>query len=138
MDTESDRPASFDQNMDDSLIKSIQSSTRTLIDSFRDKTKLLTSCSDLKLLLRDGYDRNRAKLAAQKFFGNNKTSFVAIDGTESQDEHLDMLIFYTGAFGYVGQLEFLERGCSCGEVAKLNIQLTSLPPYLCLREMHQE
>ena len=27
-----------------------------------------------------------------------------------------MLIFYTGAFGYTGQLEFLEDGCSCGEV----------------------
>ena len=27
-----------------------------------------------------------------------------------------MLIFYIGAFGYTGQLEFLENGCSCGEV----------------------
>lgn len=104
--------------MEDSFIKSIQSSTRALIDSFRDKTKLLTNCWDLKFLLREGYDRNIAKLAAQKFFGNSKVSFVAIDGTESQDEHLDMLIFYTGAFGYVGQLEFLEQGCSCGEVVE--------------------
>lgn len=104
--------------MEDSVIKSIQSSSRALIDSFRDKTKLLANCSDLKLLLREGYDRNIAKLAAQKFFANSKASFVAIDGTESQDEHLDMLIFYTGAFGYVGQLEFLDRGCSCGEVVE--------------------
>jgi hypothetical protein len=103
-------------NMEDSLIKSVQSSTRTLIESFRDKTKLLANCSDLKLLLREGYKTDIAKQAGKKFFGNNKVSFVAIDGTESQDEHLDMLIFYTGAFGYVGQLEFLEGGCSCGEV----------------------
>jgi hypothetical protein len=27
-----------------------------------------------------------------------------------------MLIFYVGAFGYTGQLEFPENGCSCGEV----------------------
>ena len=102
--------------MEDSLIKSVQSSTRFLIGTFRDKTQLLTNCSDLKLLLREGYKTDIAKQAAQKFFGNNKISFVAIDGTESQDEHLDMLIFYTGAFGYTGQLEFLESGCSCGEV----------------------
>jgi hypothetical protein len=48
------------QNMEDSLIKSIQSSTRALIGSFRDKTKLLSNCPDLNLLLRKGYDRNRA------------------------------------------------------------------------------
>lgn len=98
------------------MIKSVQSSTRALIDSFRNKTKLLTNCSDLKLLLREGYKTDTAKQASRKFFGNGKVSFVAIDGTESQDEHLDMLIFYAGAFGYVGQLEFQEHGCSCGEV----------------------
>ena len=104
--------------MEDSLIKSVQSSTRFLISTFRDKTQLLTNCSDLKLLLREGYKTEIAKQTAQKFFGNSRISFVAIDGTESQDEHLDMLIFYTGAFGYTGQLEFLESGCSCGEVVE--------------------
>jgi hypothetical protein len=107
--------ASSDQNTDLS-IKSVQSSTRALIDSFREKTKLLINCSDPKLLLREGYQKDTAKQASQKFFGKSKVSFVAIDGTESQDEHLDMLIFYTGAFGYTGRLEFLENGCSCGEV----------------------
>jgi hypothetical protein len=76
--------------MEDSLIKSVQSSTRALIGSFRDKTKLLTDCSDLKLLLREGYAKDIAKQASRKFFPNSKVSFVAIDGTESQDEHLDM------------------------------------------------
>ena len=104
------------QNIEDSLITSVQSSTRSLISAFRDKTKLLTNCSDLKLLLREGYEKDIAKQASQKFFRNSKVSFVAIDGTESQDQHLDMLIFYVGAFGYTGQLEFPENGCSCGEV----------------------
>ncbi|MGA9843029.1 MAG: hypothetical protein WBQ25_12005 [Nitrososphaeraceae archaeon] len=31
-----------------------------------------------------------------------------------------MLIFYAGAFGYVGQLEFVEKGCSCGEILEAN------------------
>ena len=86
--TESDRANQVQSmNMEDSLIRSVQSSTRTLIESFRDKTKLLANCSDLKLLLREGYKTDIAKQAAKKFFGNNKVSFVAIDGTESQDEH---------------------------------------------------
>ena len=49
-----------------------------------------------------------------------------------------MLIFYTGAFGYIGKVEFLEDGCSCGEVIEVNIQLVSLLPYHYSREMHQE
>jgi hypothetical protein len=31
-----------------------------------------------------------------------------------------MLIFYAGAFGYIGQLEFAEKGCSCGEILEAN------------------
>src|SRR5207244_3605604 len=35
-------------------------------------------------------------------------------------QQLDMLIFYAGAFGYMGQLEFVEKGCSCGEIVEAN------------------
>jgi hypothetical protein len=108
-------------NDDDKQIRLVQSSTRNLMSSFRDKTELLTRCSDdIKLLLREGYDVKIAKETAEKFFGKNKISFIAIDGTESQDQQLDMLIFYAGAFGYVGQLDFVGKGCSCGEILEAN------------------
>src|SRR5712691_9924309 len=104
-------------NDDDKQIKLVQSSTRSLMASFRDKTELLTKCSDdIKLLLREGYDVKLARETAKRFFGKKKISFIAIDGTESQDQQLDMLIFYAGAFGYMGQLEFVEKGCSCSEI----------------------
>jgi hypothetical protein len=106
---------------DDRQIKMVQSSTRSLLGSFRDKTELLTKCSnDIKLLLREGYDVKIAKDTAEKFFGKKKISFIAIDGTQSQDQQLDMLIFYAGAFGYIGQLEFIENGFSCGEISEAN------------------
>lgn len=106
---------------DDRQIKMVQSSTRSLLGSFRDKTELLTKCSnDIKLLLREGYDVKIAKATAEKFFGKKKISFIAIDGTQSQDQQLDMLIFYAGAFGYIGQLEFIENGFSCGEISGAN------------------
>jgi len=106
---------------DDKQIKMVQSSTRSLMTSFRDKTESLTKSSDdIKLLLREGYDVKLAKETAEKFFGKKKISFIAIDGTESQDQQLDMLIFYAGAFGYIGQLDFVEKGCSCGEIVEAN------------------
>jgi hypothetical protein len=104
-------------NDDDKLIKLVQSCTQDLMGSFRDKTELLTKCSDdLKLLIREGYNAKVAKETAEKFFGKKKISFIAIDGTESQDQRLDMLIFYAGAFGYIGQLEFVKEHCSCEEI----------------------
>ena len=52
--TEGDEPMSQDN---DKLIKLVQSSTRNLMGSFRDKTEVLSKCSDdIKLLLREGYD----------------------------------------------------------------------------------
>jgi hypothetical protein len=43
--------------------------------------------------LRKGYDITITKQAAENFFGRKSNiSFIAIDGTESQDEQLDMLI----------------------------------------------
>ncbi|MFY9798365.1 MAG: hypothetical protein WAM42_03550 [Candidatus Nitrosopolaris sp.] len=81
---------------DDKLIKLVQASTRNLMGSFRDKTELLSKCSDdIKLLC----DVKVAKETAEKFFGRKKISFIAIDGTQSQDQQLDMLIFYAGAYG---------------------------------------
>jgi hypothetical protein len=85
--------------------------------SFREKTGLLTKCSDgIKLLIREGYDVKVAKETAQSFFGKKNISFIAIDGIQSQDQQLDMLLFYAGAFGYIGQLEFVKEHCSCGEI----------------------
>ena len=71
------RLETFNQNIEDLLIKSVQSSTRALIGSFREKTKLLINCSEPKLLLREGYEKDTAKQASQKFFGKSKVSFVA-------------------------------------------------------------
>ena len=85
--------------------------------SFREKTELLTKCSnDIKLLIREGYNVKVAKETAEIFFGKKKISFIAIDGAQSQDQRLDMLIFYAGAFGYIGELEFVKEHCSCGEI----------------------
>lgn len=98
------------------LINQIRSSTHDLMESFREKTQLLTkSANDIKLLIREGYDIKVAQNTAEKFFGKKNISFIAIDGTESQDQQLDMLVFYAGAFGYTGQVEFAEDCCHCGE-----------------------
>lgn len=104
---------------EEASIQSLQSSTRAILDSFKQRANSLSSYSkEIRELLREGYDIATAKRVATKFFGSNKISFIAIDGTESQDQELDMLLFYSGAFAYQGQLEFVENGCECGEVAE--------------------
>jgi hypothetical protein len=106
---------------DDKILRIIQSSTRGLLASFRNKTQLLRKCSnDIKLLIREGYDINTARDAAKKLFGKCNIEFLAIDGTQSQDQALDMFIFYAGAFGYSGKLDFTDnKGCCYNEPSEV-------------------
>lgn len=105
----------------DKVIKLVQSSTRVLMTSFRSKAEELYKCSDdIKKIIRKGYDIKIAREAAKKLFGDNKgISFLAIDGTESHDQQLDMLVFYAGAFGYIGQLDFGDNGCCYEEPSQI-------------------
>jgi hypothetical protein len=106
---------------DDKIVKIIQSSTRGLLASFRNKTQLIRECSnDVKLLTHEGYDIDIAREAAKNLFGKYNVLFLAIDGTESQDQALDMLIFYAGAFGYSGNLDFTDnKGCCYNEPSEI-------------------
>jgi hypothetical protein len=100
------------------LIRVVQDSTKVLLHSFRDKANALHDRSeDIRLLIREGYNKEIAYRTALNLFGNGITSFLAIDGTESQDQQLDMMIFYAGAFGYIGKLHFNDStsGCSFDE-----------------------
>src|ERR671919_769242 len=91
----------------DKVITVVQSTTRNIMDSFRGKTDLLRQCNkDIKLLIREGYDKKSAYETALGMFGKHNPRFIAIDGTKSQDQELDVLVFYAGAFGYIGHLEF--------------------------------
>lgn len=101
------------------IIKLVQSSTRALMDSFSEKADSLRQCSaDVKILIREGYDKKKAKETARRLFGGDgqEVSFLAIDGTQSQDQELDMLVFYAGAFGYIGKMDFSgDNGCGYEE-----------------------
>jgi hypothetical protein len=98
----------------DKLIRVVQDSTKNLLHSFRDKANALHDRSeDIRLLVREGYNKEIAYRTALNLFGKDITSFLAIDGTESQDQQLDMMIFYAGAFGYVGKLHFNDSTNGC-------------------------
>lgn len=98
----------------DKLIRVVQDSTRNLLHSFRDKANALHDRSeDIRLLIREGYNKEIAYGTALNLFGKDTTSFLAIDGTESQDQQLDMMIFYAGAFGYIGKLHFNDSTNGC-------------------------
>jgi len=104
----------------DSIINVIQSSTRAIIDSFNDKTtSLLYSSEDINQLIRTGFDSKAACNTAKNLLGSDSVEFLAIDGTMSEDQKLDMLVFYTAAFGYIGKLKFNDELCTCTEPVAL-------------------
>ena len=63
-------------------INAMQKRAKNLLHSFRDKANALHDCSeDIRLLIREGYDKEIAYRTALNLFGMDTTSFLAIDGT---------------------------------------------------------
>jgi hypothetical protein len=71
----------MNQQDPDKIIHLVQSSTRNLMSSFRDRTDALRQCSkEIKHIIREGYDKRAAYDTALKLFGKEKVKFLAIDG----------------------------------------------------------
>jgi hypothetical protein len=101
-------------------IEEVQSSTRFLLESFKEKlAQLKESGTNIKQLLRFGTDYPAACSTATKFFEKDEVEYVAIDGTDSVDRQLDLLVFYVGAFGYSGKVKFLEKEVQVSEPKQL-------------------
>ena len=81
----------------------VSSSTRSRTRS--DELKA-SAGPDIQKLMRFGIDHKSASSTGKKFFGREEVQYIAIDGTCSIDQHLDLLVFYVGAFGYSGTLRF--------------------------------
>ncbi|MBM3898072.1 MAG: hypothetical protein FJ358_06080 [Thaumarchaeota archaeon] len=91
-------------------IEGVQSSTRFLLESFKTKlAQLEESRGDVKQLLRFGVNFPSACSTAESFFGKEEIEYIAIDGTDSVDQQLDLIVFYVGAFGYSGNIKFLGK-----------------------------
>jgi hypothetical protein len=103
-------------------IEEVRHSTSFLLRSFRAKTDQLkqTAGEDVKELLRFGVDPPSASSTARSFFGGGSAEYIAIDGTYSVDQKLDLLVFYVGAFGYSGALLFLDDRVEVGEPAPMS------------------
>jgi hypothetical protein len=96
-------------------IAEVQASTRFLLNSFKAKITLLKDCGpDIKSLLRFGVDLPSAAETARRFFGTDSVEYVAIDGTNSVDAELDLIVFYVGAFAYSGSVTFRPGGVDVG------------------------
>jgi hypothetical protein len=103
-------------------IEEVRSSTRFLLKSFKEKTDQLKRSEghDIRELLRFGVDPASASSTARSFFGRDSVDYIAIDGTCSVDQKLDLLVFYVGAFGYSGGLRFLDDSILVGDPMPLN------------------
>ncbi len=70
---------------------------------------------DIKGLLRFGVNHKQASAAAIEFFGSDTVDYVAIDGTDSVDQQLDLMVFYVGAFAYRGTVKFTPDSVEVGD-----------------------
>jgi hypothetical protein len=81
-----------------------------LLSTFNKKAKELSLCSEeIQKVLRFKNEQISVREIAREFFGTDRVSYVAIDGTEDETQRLDILVFYTGAFGYLGDVTFGEE-----------------------------
>jgi hypothetical protein len=103
--------------LEERTIEGVRNSTRFLLKSFKGKTDELRGPAgeDIKELLRFGVDPASASATARTFFGADSVDYIAIDGTCSVDQKLDLLVFYVGAFGYSGGLGFLDESVEVGD-----------------------
>lgn len=102
--------SSNDSGLETRTIEEVEISTRFLLNSFKEKIgELKQTGPELKRLLRFGVDTLSASVTGKKFFEREEVDFVAIDGTYSADQQLDLLVFYVGAFAYSGKITFLDR-----------------------------
>ena len=85
---------------------------------------------EISKIITIGFDPNRSINTAKILFGKNKVNFIAVDGTESSDQELDMSIFYAGAFAYGGDLMFTKNGCTYSEPEAYdgNMEISSAIP----------
>ena len=98
-------------------MQEVQASTRFLLESFKRKTNELKSFAgaDIRTLLRFGVNQRAASATARDFFKRDEVPYIAIDATQGMDEHLDLLVFYVGAFGYTGTIRFTEDEVRVGD-----------------------
>ena len=103
-------------------MQEVRSSTRFLLKSFKGKIDELKASAgpDIQGLMRFGVDAKSASSTGRMFFGRDEVKYVAIDGTCSVDQHLDLLVFYVGAFGYSGTLRFEDDEIRVGDPAPMN------------------
>jgi hypothetical protein len=104
-----------DADVESRTIAEVQASTRFLLDSFKAKMEALKGCGpDIRGLLRFGVDHPTAAATAETFFGSDTVDYIAIDGTDSVDQQLDLIVFYVGAFSYSGTVKFKPNGIEVG------------------------
>ncbi|GEM_PF-511452 len=92
---------------EDRTIENLRRSTTTLLSEFVSKLDTLRGNEEIsKKIIKQGFSKTKVFGEAIKFFGSDEVRYIAIDGTEFEQNTLDILVFYSGAFGYSGFVRF--------------------------------
>src|SRR5947209_13261028 len=60
-------------------------------------------------IIKSNFDPKSARDTAKKFFGTDKVSFAAIDGTDYARPLFDLVVFFGGSYASTGTITFHEE-----------------------------
>ncbi len=92
-------------------IDQIYVGTTDLIDLFRRRVSNLAKQKKLIKIIHS-LDKSEAEKYVKKFFGKGRYKLVGIDGSQTQEERLEMLLFYICAAAYYGEMNIDEKKVS--------------------------
>ena len=61
-------------------------------------------------LMKTGFDSRSSYETAKRFFGTDRVSFAAVDGTDYARPLFDLVVFFGGSYAARGTISFLENG----------------------------
>ena len=61
-------------------------------------------------LIKSNFDPKSARETARKFFGTDKVSFAAVDGTEYARPLFDLVVFFGGSYAARGTITYVDNG----------------------------
>ena len=115
-----------DASAESRTIAEVQASTRFLLSSFKAKIAALKDRGpEINALLRFGVDLRSAAATSRQFLGTDSAEYIAIDGTNSVDQQLDLIVFYVGAFAYSGSVTFRPDGVEVGSPRATAVDLSA-------------
>jgi hypothetical protein len=90
----------------------LQSGALDQIESYRARFETLEGMYErvFERLIKSGFDSRSSHDTAKRFFGTDRVSFAAVDGTDYARPLFDLVVFFGGSYAARGTISYREKG----------------------------